>query len=1341
MSGDPNFGVQRSTFSVQRSDLVGSAVVDSDNPWLGLASFTEESRAYFHGRDEEIAELSRRVQRKLLTILFGQSGLGKTSILRAGVVPRLRNEGYVPVYVRIDYSSGAPAPSAQVWQAIENALAGSDERQRVGAPENPLAGARGYEVAGAESLWEFFHHRDKPWIDRANRSVIPLIIFDQFEEIFTLAQSDDAGRQCAADFIDDLADLVENRAPQALEAKLETDDSIVERFDFTRSDYRILISLREDYLPHLESLKARMPSVTQNRVRLAPMTGAQALDAVIKPGGALVTPEVARAIVEFVAGARGGSVERLAELQVEPPLLSVICRELNERRRALGQAQITAEMVTGNRREILTDFYERSVGDLPEPIRRFVEDKLLTKSGFRDNLSLETALEEPGVTRPLIDTLVSRRLLRIEDRLGSQRVELTHDVLADVVRASRDARQQQLLLEKAQERERLALAAAAKRTHRMRLAIIGLTLAVVGLSIGAVFGIRAQNKARRQASQNDLLLGSRLIDEGKISEGLAHLVRSARKERQNDVVASRLLSILASQNFAFPVGAPLPLASPAHAALYSPDGRRIVCLGQDGVVRVIDTDLWRVAGEWKFDEPVETRVGFTGGMAGRFSIRADDRFEVFAVKLRSGAMIVCDAAGKPRGAAIRPPDGKPIVDFALSPDGRWLGATDDVSLWLWDANSGELRATLPHNGLFRFSPDSRKVATLVRGGAGQSKVFSVPDGAPVGSPIAYLYGSSQGRFFSSDSARLFINHAAGVQAYDIESGKPVGPLLRNLVRGDYASTLSPDGKRLVLTGQRAVVLDVDTGAMVFPPFEHGGRIREAGFSRDGRTLFTNSIDGLFRLWDLETGRLLGSPMHRQEEFTPAALSPDGRQVAVFASAGPVTRMQFRRQTAVALDLPRPGARNSNFLTGTPPSVIWFKATEAQVIEIATGRTAERFPLPVPATFRSAYGGTAEPGDAYFGFSAGTGISAVIMGERGPARTVTLENTATLDAVGYVIPGRNHVGRVSGNTLTIWELKSGRQLRVISSGLAMRVSIRGQPYHLTADDSRIAVPTVDGTLHVWDVASGGERFTVRSAGRAEIQSFRLLADGRLLTGDGEGGLQVWTENGRPQQEIRAHRGAILRFDVSRDERYFATLSEDATVQVWERATLRRVSTMPIDAVSRVEFSWDGSRLIAPWRAGARVWDVRTGQPVTEGLEHEGMATNLYGPHEQFVSTLTSATGSDASQRLWAVPPSAPGRTAPDWLLTLATAAAGQRLTDDGELVAATEEMARLEELRRTIVALPASDPFAEWAQWIVSDDPNRPIAPGFKITPAEAKALRDELMTANTAVAGAPGDPP
>ena len=114
----------------------GQASVDAEHPWLGLASFTEETRAYFFGREQEITELCRRVQRKLLTILFGQSGLGKTSILRAGLVPRLRPEGYCPVYVRLDYSPESPPPSEQIKQAIFRATQASASGTRSASP-NP----------------------------------------------------------------------------------------------------------------------------------------------------------------------------------------------------------------------------------------------------------------------------------------------------------------------------------------------------------------------------------------------------------------------------------------------------------------------------------------------------------------------------------------------------------------------------------------------------------------------------------------------------------------------------------------------------------------------------------------------------------------------------------------------------------------------------------------------------------------------------------------------------------------------------------------------------------------------------------------------------------------------------------------------------------------------------------------------------------------------------------------------------------------------------------------------------------------------------------------------------
>ena len=460
--------------------------VDAQNPWLGLASFTEETQAFFYGREEEVAELARRVQRKLLTLLFGQSGLGKTSILRAGILPRLRPIGYCPVYIRIDYSPESPPPSEQIKQAIFKATEQSGQWTRVG-------------VANAgESLWEFLHHRDDVLRDAQGKTLTPLLIFDQFEEIFTLAQSDDAGRRRATEFIEDLANLVENRPPRELETRIEEDEAAAEGFDFTRSDYRVLIALREDYLAHLESLKGVMPSITQNRMRLARMTGEQALAAVVKPGGKLVSEEVAESIVRFIAG---GSELRNAE--VEPALLSLICRELNNARIAKGRTEISADLLAGSHDTILAEFYERALADQPPAVRRFIEDELLTESGFRESIAEERvrkAFAEMGAQPNALATLVDRRLLRVEERLDVRRVELTHDVLCSVVRASRDLRHEREARDEVERKlasQRASQLATRKALVRARQVAVVCGVLAIGAIASALFGYESMKRAQQ----------------------------------------------------------------------------------------------------------------------------------------------------------------------------------------------------------------------------------------------------------------------------------------------------------------------------------------------------------------------------------------------------------------------------------------------------------------------------------------------------------------------------------------------------------------------------------------------------------------------------------------------------------------------------------------------------------------------------------------------------------------------------------------------------------------------------------------------------------------------------
>jgi hypothetical protein len=442
--------------------------------------------------------------------MFGKSGLGKTSILRAGLVPRLRTQGYCPVYVRVDYAEGTPEPSEQIKQAIHEASMAGQWTQVGSAVEG-------------ESLWEFLHHRDDVLRDNDGKTLIPLLIFDQFEEIFTLAQGDEFGRPRAARFIEDLADLVENRPPKALEARLEADDEAASQFDFARADYHVLIALREDYLAQLEGLRSAMPSVSQNRLRIAPMTGQQALAAVLQPGKRLLSQEVAEAIVRFVAGGA-----EIANAEVEPALLSLICRELNDTRIAAGKPEITQGLLAGSHASILSNFYERALVDQPPAVRRIVEDDLLTESGFRENVAEEKLLTRfvaAGVPPSTLATLVNRRLLRVEERLDIRRVELTHDVLCAVVKASRDQRhereareatEKQLADQRARER---AARKALIRARQIAAGCIVLAVLAVAAAIFSVFSRHRARQAERLAqetrAQSEQLLGYLSDDFGR----------------------------------------------------------------------------------------------------------------------------------------------------------------------------------------------------------------------------------------------------------------------------------------------------------------------------------------------------------------------------------------------------------------------------------------------------------------------------------------------------------------------------------------------------------------------------------------------------------------------------------------------------------------------------------------------------------------------------------------------------------------------------------------------------------------------------------------------------------
>jgi hypothetical protein len=206
-------------------------------------------------------------------------------------------------------------------------------------------------------------------------------------------------------------------------------------------NYKIVVSLREDFVWRLDSLRPILPAILRNRFGLGPLDAARGLEIIRNAGKQWVTDEVAQDIIKAVISNRRGEGLDSAAEEVEPAYLNVMCNELFERMVATGQSQITRELVAAEKGSILELLYERSLSGLDDSVRRFLELQLVTPAGFRATLPVEEARRE-NVSDADLQKLVDRRLLRFEDRLGTRHVELAHDLLTGLVLKSRQVREQ-----------------------------------------------------------------------------------------------------------------------------------------------------------------------------------------------------------------------------------------------------------------------------------------------------------------------------------------------------------------------------------------------------------------------------------------------------------------------------------------------------------------------------------------------------------------------------------------------------------------------------------------------------------------------------------------------------------------------------------------------------------------------------------------------------------------------------------------------------------------------------------------------------------------------------------
>jgi WD40 repeat protein len=1352
----------------QASSAAPWPVANLEHPWLGLESFREETRAYFFGRDAETAEIHLRLRSQPLLVLYGRSGFGKTSILSAGLIPRLHREGHRPALHRLSFEQGDSGPHDQLL--VHLGVRDVNPTVPFPLPNDPAC-----------RLWLLLH-RKLPW------SGVTHLVLDQFEEVFTVESQ---RPETVEEVREALGILIQGAVPAPVAECLAREENIFDYFDPDSQPVRVILALRDDYVYALNRWRRHLPQLGQNSFELRALRGPAAFEAVFAPGclrvhqreenGTLVDADTglppivseatARRIVRFVAEKKADVP--LEEIEAVPPILSLLCRELNERRYPQPPgtsgpplAEIVFDEQTTNVENILETFYERCLTGRPEAVRIFIEEDLVSRSGIRlqnDERSIVDAFANGlgsqaagygarAAATDCLHELVNERLLSPVSGGETARYELTHDLLCRVVYKSRTARQERIEkegLERRAEQEKRAKEEAEARekverdlrqvqeklaaenakyakeqkevASKLRRLAWMLALLALTATTAAIFGFWQKREAEKQtglARESEhktaretfarLLATARYLLEGRKDVlALAYLAQALRVDPKNEGAGALMAAMLSQENWAIPVAGPIRHDEAVFSAQFSADGQRLVTASWDKTARVWDAVSGKAIGEpMRHQGPVRSA---------QFS--ADGQRVVTASEDKT-ARVWDAASGKAIGEPMRHQG--PVRSAQFSADGqRVVTASEDKTAQVWDAASGKaLGEPMRHDGWVysaQFSADGQRVVTASDDST--ARVWDAASGQAIGEPMRHEEAVRSAQFSADGQRVVTASMDKTAQVWDATSGKAIGEPMRH---GDwvYSAQFSADGQRVVTASEdkTARVWDAASGQAIGEPMRHEGAVRSAQFGADGQRVVTASDDSTARVWDAASGQAIGEPMRHDGWVYSAQFSADGQRVVTASRDNTAEVWNALISKAI-----RESMRHGDWVYSAQ-----FSADGQRVVTASKDRTARVW----DAASGQAIGEPMRHEGAVISaqFSA-DGQRVVTASED---KTARLWDAASGKAIGepmrhedavisaqFSADGQRVVTASEDKTARVWDAASGKAI-----GEPMRHDGWVYSAQFSPDGQRVVTASLDKTARVWDATSGK---AIGSPIRHEdaVISAQFSADGRrVVTASKDKTAQVWdAASGQAIGEPMRHDGSVYSAQFSADGQRVVTASEDKTARVWDAASGQAIGE-PMrhqDALRSAQFSVDGQRVVtASWDKTARVWDAASGKAIGEPMRHEEAVNSAqFSADGQRVVTASM----DRTAQVWDLPTIGKQDTPDDLLLLaeLAESASGSVLQASGQAeilkrfpadqVSATREKIAARFAGRSSGLTPVE----RLLKWSVADPRHRTISPFSKLT--------------------------
>jgi WD40 repeat protein len=1148
-----------------------------------------------YGRESIIEELIDLIISSRVVLLYSPSGAGKTSLIQAGIIPRLIEEDFkvFPV-MRVGYEP----PAFDTMMQEEDPAKNKDDIARIcyleepettiSPPNDPRSSSP--SPSSPPALQKQKQGRDKlkaqdffsPTPRRSRRTGTALSgILRSLEEgvpavnryIFSLLVSLEAGRPPEERLpLKQLASMsLEEYLSAYPRAEDEPDSDVLifdqfeeimtvdpvrqaARFEFfsqlgkalhNRNRWSIFC-MREDYFASLDSYMRWIPTRFKHTFRLTMLDERAALKAVQKPAhaaGVEFTDAAARHLINDLRYMQvqkpDGSFESVQGPYIEPVQLQVVCyrlwQELPASITSIEQSHIVG---SGNVNMALAGYYSDGVqkvasvtGVNERTIREWFDRQLITEYGTRGQV-LQTVHKSQGLDNHAIEMLLGMHLVRAERRHGMTWFELAHDRLLLPVRSNNAAWFEQ---------------------HLNNLQVQADIWERVGRPEAMLLRddslIEAQEWAEAHADQ--------------LTKGEEEFLRASQQARivdERERQANRRIRSLAIGAVAVSVVALVML----FVTVYS----------------------FRQAYQREQDAIRQTRMATVHGLssAALGNLERDPElsvvqaFEAVSLSTSGGEPVVPEAFDALQQAVhashVRLTlDGHVYQAYAVafSPDGSSIATSSaDGMIKVWDAGTGEETHTLiGHDSrvyALAFHPDGTRLVT-----ASLNRVVKVWDVAQ-GIELRTLYGYQSPIYaaaFSADGAWLATGHDDGsVRVRDLETGRDIHTVVA-----------------------------------------HSAAVQVVAFSPQGDSLVTASLDGQVKLLDVVSWEEQVSLTH-DEAVLAVAFGPDGQQVAtasgttayVWDVASGTTVQQFEGHGTLVRSLafhPQATRLATASMDGT-----------VQVWERESGKSLFSFDAHTDSIWSVVF----DPQGNYIATASADGTVRVWDATSGNNHfTLLNQYPAALTSVDVGLDGTLVATAGKDGMVKLWDAETGEQVAVFRFHQAVTA------VWLSTDGTSLAVGTADGTVRLWDVVlsnegmlerdSGSERLRLDGHARA-VTDMKVHPDGLYLaTASADGSVRLWNmTDGHEIDHLSRHVQRVNEVCFSPDGSLLATASSDGKVMVWdvqgvgdgERSKVIETLDDFGGAVYHLDFSPDGSQLLATSDSGTlHMWDV-IAEPGTEQI---------------------------------------------------------------------------------------------------------------------------------------------